>query len=81
MIERWRNVMKRITIRNLKSQKAAKPRVFDAIVDDDGEIHFDVKVGNKGNEVVALSDIMDQISSAESEEIHRPQRGCDPKSQ
>lgn len=63
--------MKRITIRNLKSQKAAKPRVFDAIVDGN-EIYFDVKVGNKGNEVIALSDIMDQIASAESEEVLRP---------
>ncbi len=72
--------MKRITIRNLKSQKAAKPRVFDAIVDGD-EIYFDVKVGNKGNEVIALSDIMDQISSAESDEVHRPQKDSDPKSQ
>lgn len=65
--------MRRITIRNLKSQKAAKPRVFDAIIDGN-EIYFDVKVGKKGNEVIALSDIMDQIASAESEEVPRPQR-------
>jgi hypothetical protein len=65
--------MKRITIRNLKSQKSAKPRVFDAIIDGN-EIYFDVKVGNKGNEVIALSDIMDQIASAESEEAQRLQR-------
>ena len=63
--------MKRITIRNLKSQKAAKPRVFDAIIDGN-EIYFDVKVGNKGNEVIALSDIMEQIASARSEEMLRP---------
>lgn len=63
--------MKRITIRNLKSQKAAKPRVFDAIIDGN-EIYFDVKVGNKGNEVIALSDIMEQIASAGSEEMLRP---------
>ena len=63
--------MRRITIRNLKSQKAAKPRVFDAIIDG-SVIYFDVKVGNKGNEVIALSDLMDQIASAESEEVLRP---------
>lgn len=65
--------MKRITIRNLKSQKAAKPRVFDAIINGN-EIYFDVKVGNKGNEIIALSDIMDQIASAESEEAQRLHR-------
>lgn len=65
--------MRRITIRNLKSQKTAKPRVFDVIIDGN-EIYFDVKVGNKGNEVIALSDIMDQIASAESEEMPRQQK-------
>ena len=65
--------MKRITIRNLKSQKSAKPRVFDAIIDG-SEIYFDVKVGNKGNEVIALSDILDQIASADWEEAQRLQR-------
>ena len=62
--------MRRITIRNLKSQKATKPRVFDAIVDGN-EVYFEVKVGNKGNEVIALTDVMKQISSSESEEEPR----------
>ena len=72
--------MKRITIRNLKSQKAAKPRIFDVLVDGD-EVFFEVKNGHKGNEIITLSDIMDQISSAESEEVHIPQKDSDPKSQ
>ena len=52
--------MRRITIRNLKSQKPVKPRLFDAIIVDD-TVYFDVKVGNKGNEVISLNDILDQI--------------------
>ena len=51
--------MKRITIRNLLSPKAAKPRVFDLLVDDD-EVYFEVKAKNNENEVIALADVMKQ---------------------
>ena len=60
--------MRRIAIRNLKSEKTAKPRVFDAIIDGE-EVFLEVKVGNRGNEVIALADVMDQISSVEPEEV------------
>jgi len=62
--------MRKITIRNLKSEKAAKPRLFDAIVDGN-EVFFEVKA-SKGNEIIALSDIMDQISLAELEDTPPP---------
>ena len=45
--------MRKITIRNLKSEKAAKPRLFDAIVDGN-EVFFEVKA-SKGNAVVQLN--------------------------
>jgi len=52
-------MMKRITIRNLRSPKSAKPRVFDLLVDDD-EVYFEVKAKNNENEVIALADVMKQ---------------------
>lgn len=52
--------MQRLTIRNLKSPKPVKPRVFDVLIDND-EVYFEIKIGQKGNEVIALSDIMEQI--------------------
>ena len=52
--------MQRLTIRTLKSPKPVKPRVFDVLIDND-EVYFEIKIGQKGNEVIALSDIMEQI--------------------
>ena len=53
--------MKRISIRNMKSKKAAKPRICDAIIDGD-EIYLEIKSKNSENEIVAISDIMKQIA-------------------
>jgi len=66
--------MHRIAIRNLRSKKTAKPRLFDAIIDGK-EVFLEVKVGNRGNEVIALADVIDQISSAESKEEPHPLGG------
>ena len=54
--------MRRITIRNLRSQDAAKPRVFDALIDGD-EVYLEVKSKNKGNEIIALHDVLEQIAA------------------
>lgn len=42
-----------------------KPRVFDALIDDDGEIFFESKV-NKHLEVISLIDVMKQIEEAQT---------------
>ena len=57
--------MQRIEIRNRNSSKPTKPRVFDALIDDDGKIYFVSKV-NKNPEVVALTDVMKQIEEAQT---------------
>ena len=57
--------MRRITIRNLKSQKTVKPHVFDVLVDED-EVFFEVKTKSNENEIIALTDIIEQISSSGS---------------
>lgn len=57
--------MQRIKIRNRNSSKPTKPRVFDALIDDDGKIYFESKV-NKNPEVVALTDVMKQIEEAQT---------------
>ena len=57
--------MQRIEIRNRNSSKPTKPRVFDALIDDDGKIYFESKE-NKNPEVVALTDVMKQIEEAQT---------------
>ena len=54
--------MQRVVIRNLRSDRKVKPRVFDALVEDN-EISFEIKNG-KNNEVRPLSDVLDQIEKA-----------------
>lgn len=54
--------MQRIVIRNTKSQKPVKPRVFDALVDGK-DIYFEVK-NSKNNEIIALSDVLKQIEES-----------------
>lgn len=54
--------MQRVVIRNLRSDKKVKPRVFDALVEDN-EISFEIKNG-KNNEVIPLSDVLEQIEKA-----------------
>lgn len=57
--------MQRIEIRNRNSNRPMKPRVFDALIDDDGEILFESKV-NKHLEVISLIDVMKQIEEAQT---------------
>ncbi len=57
--------MQRIEIRNRNSNRPMKPRVFDALIDDDGEIFFESKV-NKHLEVISLIDVMKQIEEAQT---------------
>ena len=64
--------MRRITIRNLRSQRNAKPRIFDAIIDGN-HIFFEIKSGSRGTEIIALDDIFEQIAAAEAEETGPPQ--------
>lgn len=54
--------MRRVIIRNLDSDKEVKPRVFDALIDDEhDEIFFDVKHG-KEKDVISLSSVLAQIN-------------------
>ena len=54
--------MQRVVIRNLRSDIKVKPRVFDALVEDN-KISFEIKNG-KNNEVIPLSDVLEQIEKA-----------------
>lgn len=54
--------MQRVVIRNLRSDRKVKPRVFDALVEDN-KISFEIKNG-KNNEVIPLSDVLEQIEKA-----------------
>lgn len=55
--------MTKVEIRNRKSPKQVKPRLFDAIVDDDKKITFEVK--KNGNiERIPLEDVYKQIDEA-----------------
>ncbi len=58
--------MKRVPIRNNNSPKSVKPRVFDALIDENGEIYFESKV-NKNPEIVSLKEVFNQIEEAEKE--------------
>jgi len=53
--------MRRVTIRNLKSLKPVKPRLFDAIVDKD-EVYIEIKNKKQESEIISLEDIYEQIA-------------------
>jgi len=55
--------MRRVVIRNLKTQKSVKPRLFDALIDGDN-VYFELKAKSSGNEIIALKDILEQIESS-----------------
>ena len=59
--------MDRIVIRNSSSPKKVKPRVFDALVEED-KVFFEVKNG-KACEVIALSDVLTQITEYQKKRI------------
>lgn len=52
--------MKRIVIRNTRSTRPIKPRVFDAIIDEDNRVILEVKNG-PNRERIALEDVICQI--------------------
>jgi len=56
--------MRRVVIRNHKNPKPVKPRLFDALVDGD-DVYFEIKAKPSGSEIIALKDIMEQISSSD----------------
>jgi hypothetical protein len=49
-------------IRNTSSNKDTKPRVFDALIEDD-EVYLEVK-NTKQREIVRLTDVLRQIEEA-----------------
>lgn len=49
-------------IRNTSSAKVAKPRVFDALIDDD-EVYLEVK-NAKQREIIRLTDVLRQVEEA-----------------
>ncbi len=55
--------MQRVVIRNTQSTKKVKPRVFDALVDENADVYLEVKNG-KSSERIALSDVLNQIEGA-----------------
>lgn len=55
--------MKRVEIRNNRSSKEVKPRVFDAIIDDSGQISLEVK-NARNSEIISLVDVIRQIAEA-----------------
>ena len=61
-------MMQRISIRNTKGENGTNSRVFDALVEGD-EVFFEVKSKSKGHEIIALTDIMDQISATKPKKI------------
>lgn len=56
-------MQKRVPIRNRVSEKEIKPRVFDALVEEDGKISLDIK-NRKVNEIIPLEDVLLQIKEA-----------------
>lgn len=54
--------MIRQPIRNNSSDKPTKPRVFDAIIDDD-EVYLEAKLG-KDRERINLRDVLAQVEAA-----------------
>lgn len=60
--------MQRVQIRNSRSEKPIKPRVFDALIDGNSVL-LEVKNG-KTSEQIDLEDVISQIHSAK-EKINR----------
>ncbi len=52
--------MRRVIIRNLKSSKQNKPRLFDALIDGD-KVFFEIKNARRESEMVELMDVIKQL--------------------
>ena len=57
--------MERVPIRNRRSAKKIKPRVFDALISGK-EVLLEIKDSRKGNETIALDDALEQIEEAKA---------------
>jgi len=62
--------MRRVVIRNPKNPNPVKPRLFDVLIDDD-DIFVEIKAKTNGSEIIALSDIVEQIVSSDPGAAHR----------
>ena len=62
--------MKRITIRNLKSVRKRKPRVFDVLIDGE-KVYLEVKTGKDESELIPISDVLEQIKAATIDKLNR----------
>jgi len=62
--------MRRVVIRNLKNPRPIKPRLFDVLVDGE-EVYFEVKAKPGRSEIIALKDVMEQISSSDPKATRR----------
>ena len=58
--------MKRVPIRDLRSPKEVNPRVFDALIEPE-RVLLDVKDSKKGNVIIPLDDVLQQIDSAKQQ--------------
>ncbi len=64
--------MKRVPIRDLRSPKQIKPRVFDALIGQE-QVLLDVKDSKKGNVIIPLDDVLQQINSAKQQMLSSKQ--------
>ena len=70
--------MRRIAIRNLRSPKPVKPRLFDLVMDGK-DSYLEIKNKNNENDVVYIKDVFDQIVESDKpppiRRYHRKKRG------
>ena len=59
--------MIKLPIRNNKSTKEVKPRVFDALIDGN-DIYLEVKYSKKSSEIIALIDVLKQIEAVRKQQ-------------
>jgi len=57
----------KLPIRNNKSTKEVKPRVFDALIDGN-DIYLEVKYSKKSSEIIALIDVLKQIEAVRKQQ-------------
>ena len=51
-------------IRDIRSRKEIKPRVFDVLIEE-GKIMLDIKDSRKGNVIISLDDVLLQLVEPE----------------
>ena len=69
--------MKRVSIRNMDSPGVRKPRVFDALIDNNNVL-LEIK-GAKSREIISLASVLSQISKAMGKtEYHTKHKSTEP---